>query len=290
VTTKEACADDRSATHGHRIAARRCHLHATSSPLRPKPSDNADLLPSLDEPMLLVDEGKRAQDPFPILPHGFATVNDLLVDQNGVIPLDVGIETVSGGPQVASVECFKARTNDLHVLLRHRPPSIPLVGPDRETSEAHGGQREQQGTGRGGEAYRLLYATRIRPSTHMCASGNPAKSGTGNPPRMRLRIRTLCRELLAAASRHASSKRARRLFGLELPSLAREGVSARRAAEPLARALRNAARHGRGQQRESSRPGGAGSRGGGRASRCSSTSTTTGRHSRFGTHAGCESS
>ena len=99
VTTKEAYADDRSVPHCHRIAARRSHLHATSGPVRSELSENTDLLASLDKPMLLVGERKGGQDPFPILQHGFATVKHRLVDQHGVIPLNVRVETVGGNPK-----------------------------------------------------------------------------------------------------------------------------------------------------------------------------------------------
>src|SRR5205823_8474340 len=85
----EAHADDRSVTHGHRVPAWLRKVDATSRTQSVKVGEDADLVLRLDEPQFVVDEWKRPHDPFPILKHGCAAVDDLLIDEDGAIPFHV---------------------------------------------------------------------------------------------------------------------------------------------------------------------------------------------------------
>jgi hypothetical protein len=90
------------------------------------------ILPDPDEvPRLHVHVFPRRQKVLEHPPNGFATVIDSGVgaDRSREVVFEIRMDMLEGSVQAIAVECLKGSTHDLHVLLRHRPRSIPLPEP-----------------------------------------------------------------------------------------------------------------------------------------------------------------
>ena len=138
---KEACPDDRSIAHRHGVAAWLSELHAAAGALYADIGQDANLLPGLDEPMVLMSERKGAHDSLPVRAHCVAAVYGLLVDQDRAIPFDVRVESAGGGKQIVAIKRLDTCSRNLHVLLRHRR-NIPHDG----TAKASNGRVSERGT------------------------------------------------------------------------------------------------------------------------------------------------
>jgi hypothetical protein len=87
---------------------------------------HANAIFDLEEPMVLVPKAERTQDSFPIRFDCLTPTDDLLIEQDRVVPLHVGVQEGSSRLKITSVERLKASADDLHVPRRHRLP--PLFG------------------------------------------------------------------------------------------------------------------------------------------------------------------
>jgi hypothetical protein len=79
------------------------------------------------------------QLPYPIVAaiYGFGSLHQALEDR---VPLNVAVYFREEGIKVVTLPIFKLAADEIHVLLRHRMPSIPLARPPMDDRTSEGGE------------------------------------------------------------------------------------------------------------------------------------------------------